>query len=182
MTVVLWLLLVQGTLGAFDTIYYHELHAGLPGRPEASPELKLHALRDFIYSAIFASLPWLSFRGAFAMLLAVLLLAEVVITLADFVIEDTVRRSQGGVARGERVMHAVMGIVYGAFLAHLLPVWWGWLGEPTALVITPVDVPRPLAFALTLMAGGVALSGVRDLLAALGVEAARWPHGPAARS
>jgi hypothetical protein len=176
MAVALWLLFVQGLIGAFDTVYYHEYRARLPARPEAAPELKLHAARDFIYAAIFASLPWVAFRGAYAVGLGVLLLAEIVITLADFVVEDSVRRPQGGVFKGERVMHAIMGIVYGAMLANLLPVWWVWLGEPTALVIAPAEVPRPLAITLVLMGAGVGASGVRDMLAAYGVKAAQWPH------
>ena len=57
MAVVLWLLAVQGATGAFDTLYFHEYRARLPGRPEAVHELRLHALRDFIYVGIFAALP-----------------------------------------------------------------------------------------------------------------------------
>lgn len=176
MAVALWILFVQGLIGAFDTLYYHEYRARLPVRPEAAPELKLHAARDFIYAVLFASLPWVAFHGAFAVLLLALLLAEIVITLADFVVEDGVRRPQGGVFKGERVMHAIMGITYGAMLAHLLPVAWAWLGEPTALVLVPVAVPRWLAGTMVLMGAGVGASGVRDLLAAWGVRAAQWPH------
>ena len=71
-----------------------------------------------------------------------------------------------------------MGIVYGAMLANLLPVDVGRgsvcrLGLPGPL---PADAPRPLAIRAALMAAGVAASGVRDLLAARGVKAARWPH------
>jgi hypothetical protein len=176
MAVALWLLFVQGLIGAFDTLYFHEYRARLPARPEAAPELKLHAARDFIYAAIFASLPWIAFRGAYALVLAALLAAEIVITLADFVVEDAVRRPQGGVFKGERVMHAIMGIVYGAMLANLLPVLAAWLAAPTELAIAPADIPRPLAIVLVLMGAGVGASGVRDLLAAYGVKAAQWPH------
>lgn len=176
MNVVLWLLLVQGGMGAFDTLYFHEYRARLPARPEAAPELKLHAARDFIYAAIFAALPWYAFRGAWTYVLAALLLAEIVITLADFVVEDSVRKPQGGVFKGERVAHALMAIVYGAMLGHLVPVMWSWAGEQTSLAYSPVNVTPALSIALVLMAGGVAASGVRDLLAALGVKAAQWPH------
>jgi len=179
MEAVMWLLFAQGLMGAFDTLYYHEFRARLPARPEARPELKLHAARDFIYAVIFGSLPWLAPRGAYAALLAALLLAEIGITLADFVVEDTVRRPQGGVFKGERATHALMGIVHGAILAFLLPMLWHWVGEPTALVIAPPAIPLPLALALSAMAAGVAVSGVRDLLSAFGVKAAQWPHrGP----
>ena len=49
-------------------------------------------------------------------MLFALLLAEISITLWDFIEEDNIRR----LPAGERAMHAVMGIVYGAFLASLI--------------------------------------------------------------
>jgi hypothetical protein len=173
MAVVLWTLLVQGSLGALDTLYYHEWRARLPGRPEARVELLLHAFRDFVYAGIFATLPWFALHGWWAGVLAVALATEIVITLTDFVVEDTVRRPQGGVFAGERVMHAIMAIIYGGMLANLLPILWTWFGSPTALVAAPVAVPALLRLLLLAMAVGVGLSGVRDLLAALGVS--RWP-------
>ena len=176
MSVVLWLLLVQGSMGAFDTLYYHEFRARLPARPEARPELFLHAARDFVYAAIFALLPHFSFQGAWALVLLGMLLVEILITLTDFVVEDGVRRSQGGVFPGERVMHAVMGIVYGAMLAFLLPEVWAWWAAPTGLVAAVIPGPDWRVPLLGLMAVGVALSGVRDLLSALGVRGAAWPH------
>ncbi len=45
----LWLLGVQGVIGAFDTIYYHEWKARLPALGKhAAKELRLHAVRDFL--------------------------------------------------------------------------------------------------------------------------------------
>jgi hypothetical protein len=44
----LWLLALQGALGAFDTLYYHEWRARLPaGGDSTRDELRLHAARDF---------------------------------------------------------------------------------------------------------------------------------------
>jgi len=61
MTVALWLLFIQGVIGAFDTFYYHEWRARLPARgAQSAPELKLHAARDFFYAVLFATLPWLA--------------------------------------------------------------------------------------------------------------------------
>jgi hypothetical protein len=58
MTTVLWLLGALGLLGAFDTIYFHEIRGQLPARlPGLSPELKLHAGRSFIYVACSARCP-----------------------------------------------------------------------------------------------------------------------------
>ena len=180
MSTALWILFAQGVLGASDTLYYHELRARLPalGR-RVRGELFLHAARDFIYAIVFGSLPWVAFRGAFTAALLVLLAAEIVITLADFVVEDTVRKPLGGVYPGERVMHALMGIVYGAFLANLAPILLTWWAQPTGLDAAPADVAPLLRWALTAMAGGVFLSGVRDLLAGLGVRHACFPYARA---
>ena len=41
----LWLMVLQGCLGAFDTIYHHELTQALPQRVTAQRELKIHAIR-----------------------------------------------------------------------------------------------------------------------------------------
>jgi hypothetical protein len=53
MIVALWLLGIQGVIGAFDTIYYHEWRARLPARGKlAASELKLHAARDFLWDSL----------------------------------------------------------------------------------------------------------------------------------
>jgi hypothetical protein len=58
-----------------------------------------------------------------------------------------------------------MGIVYGAFLAFLLPQLARWWGEPTRLAAADAGVPAWLRTMLVLMAAGVFLSGLRDLAA-----------------
>ena len=93
MTTALTLLLVQGCLGAFDTVWFHEHKLHLPQDPTARRELRLHASRDFIYAAIFAGLAWASWDGLWAGILAALLLLEIVITLTDFLEEDQIGRA-----------------------------------------------------------------------------------------
>jgi hypothetical protein len=179
----LWLLALQGLLGAFDTLYYHEWRARLTARgPAAYPELRLHAARDFLYALLFATLPALLFRGVSALGLALVLLAEIVITLQDFMIEDRVRAGFGGVLPGERATHAIMGIVYGAMLACLIPTLRAWWQAPTALVYAGASVPEGLRLVLWAMAAGVALSGVRDLGAVFGLAASAWPWDAAVAS
>jgi len=171
----LWLLAVQGAIGAFDTFYYHEWRARLPALPGARPELRLHAVRALIYAVLFASIPRVEWRGAWAYVLASLLAAEIFITLRDFVVEDGVRAPLGGVFAGERVTHTVMAIIYGAMLANLLPALLGWRHEPTALAPHTQTVPAELVWLLTLMSVGVAASGLRDAYAALGLPGGGWP-------
>jgi hypothetical protein len=176
---VLSLLAVQGALGAFDTVYYHEWRARLPAHgARVGTELKLHAARDFIYAIVFGTLPSVAWEGAWAFVLGALLAAEIGITLADFIVEDRVRRPLGGVYSGERATHAVMEIVYGAMLALLVPVMVRWSFLPTALAATvdPGGPPLPaLVWILRAMAVGVFLSGLRDLAAALKLPGAAFP-------
>ena len=65
-----YLLGVLAILGAADTLYFHEWRARLPGMGKrARAELQLHALRDFVYSVLFGTLPWLAWQGWWAAVL-----------------------------------------------------------------------------------------------------------------
>src|SRR5262249_57460212 len=91
MTVALWLLAILGVIGAFDTLYYHEWRARLPARGRlAASELKLHAARDFFYAVLFATLPWLAWQGAWVLALGGAIVAEIILTLTDFIVQITV--------------------------------------------------------------------------------------------
>ena len=166
MKAVLVLLILQGCLGAFDTIYYHEYRLRLPSLVSAQRELKLHATRDFLYAVILASLAWTSWNGFLAPLLVCLLLAEVSITLLDFSEEDRTRK----VPAGERSTHVVMAIVYGSFLASLLPEIWNWLRLSTGFQRHDYGL---LSWVLTALAIGVCISGLRDLHAASAATATK---------
>lgn len=176
MTAALWLLAIQGVIGAFDTLYYHEWRARLPARgPHAAPELKLHAARDFLYAILFGTLPWIAWHGGWLVALSAVIVAEIFLTMADFVVEMTVRKPIGDVYGGERITHAIMGILYGAMVANLIPSLLDWWSLPTGLVVAPPAIPEPLRWALCVMSAGVFLSGARDLYAALGMPHAAWP-------
>ena len=176
MKTALWMLALQGVIGAFDTLYYHEWRARLPARGRAmAAELHLHAARDVFYAVLFGTLPWIAWRGLWVAALAGVLVTEIVLTLWDFVVESFVRKPLGDVYPGERVTHAIMGILYGGMLAYLLPTLRAWWRLPTALVFAPADVPALLRWALTAMAAGVFLSGMRDLYAASGAPRGGWP-------
>ena len=176
MIVALWLLGLQGIIGAFDTVYYHEWRARLPARgKQAASELKLHAARDFFYAVLFATLPWLAWHGLWVLVLVGVFVAEIILTLTDFVVEIAVRKQLGDVYAGERVTHAVMGILYGAMIAKLIPALAVWWALPTALVVEWADIPAVLQWSLFAMAAGVFLSGARDLYAALELPYGSWP-------
>ncbi len=152
--------MVQACLGAFDTLYYHEYMLKLPHCDHTGIELRLHASRDFAYAIIIGSLAWLTWHGVWIWILGTLLLAEICITLWDFIEEDKIRK----LPPGERAMHAIMGIVYGSFLAYLIPQMLIWAGEPTGFGTAYHGFP---GWVLSLVAAGVFFSGVRDLIASL---------------
>jgi hypothetical protein len=178
---VLYLFATQGLIGAFDTLYYHEYRARLAGGGLVTrEELTLHGVRDLVYALLFGSLPFLRYEGGLAWLLAALVAFEIVITMRDFVVEDRTRKPLGGVYPGERITHAIMGIIYGGALAHLLPEIWAASSRPTAFVRW--DAPPLLALALSAMSLGVFLSGIRDLAAAWGPAWCRFPWGESGRA
>jgi len=174
--IALRLLVALALLGAADTLYYHEWRARLPAMGVAArDELRLHAARDFVYAILFATIPWIAWQGFYVFVLAALLLIEVILTLWDFVVEDWIRKPLGGVYPGERVMHAIMGIVYGAALAFLIPTMHAWWRLPARLAAAAPPPSVILGCILTVMAAGVFLSGVRDWCASSGMRGSAWP-------
>jgi uncharacterized protein (TIGR01777 family) len=153
------LLIVQGLMGAFDTLYHHELTVGLPQRYSARLELCIHAIRALLYGLLFAGMAHFAFHGLWALVVAGIVLIEVGLTLWDFVIEDRSRK----LPATERVLHTVLaingGAVFGLYSLQLLH----WSEFTTALVAVDLGWRGWL---LTLFAVGVAASGVRDALAA----------------
>ena len=159
MILALAVLLVLGAMGSLDTLYYHEWKLRLPETPTARRELRLHAARDFAYALVFGSLAWVTWNGMLVWPLAGILGFEILVTLTDFIEEDRTRK----LPAGERVMHAVMGITYGVFLALLFPEASAWWTRATGF--GPADYGL-VSWVLTIFAAGVLASGVRDLRAA----------------
>ncbi|MEC5159737.1 MULTISPECIES: TIGR01777 family oxidoreductase [unclassified Janthinobacterium] len=155
----LQLMAAQGCLGAFDTLYHHELTEALPQRASARLELAIHSVRALIYSVMFIGLSAWSWHGAWALALLAIFVVEILLTLWDFVVEDRTRL----LPATERVTHTVLAINGGAFITLLVLNTPPWLAEPTALVWQPFGA---LSVFLALCGVGVAASGVRDGLAA----------------
>lgn len=180
MTAVLVLLLVNAALGAWDTLWYHEYRARLTARlDDTAAELRLHAARDGIYVGLYGFLAVFEPRGLVVGVVFAALAAEIAITLADFVIEDRDRPAIGGLAPGERVLHSVMAIVYGAMLARLVPVLMAGIHEPTGATLH--DAPVALSVGALLAAMGIAISGTRDFLALGGFDPI-WTVGDRSRA
>ena len=177
----LQLMAIQGCLGAFDTLYHHELTEALPNRAGAGRELSIHAVRALIYSALFIGLSSWAFHGLWALVLLVVFIVEIALTLWDFVVEDRTRL----LPATERVTHTILAMNGGAFIALLALNTPAWLAQPTALAWQPNGA---LGVFLALCGIGVVVSGLRDALAAraIGKRAQEAPDavdfGPAGRS
>lgn len=115
------ILAVQTVLGALDNILHHEITERLPSRPSARKELALHTGREAIYGVLFLVFAWTEPAGLFAAAVLALILAEVAITIADFIEEDRTRH----LPPFERVLHTVLAVLFGTFLALICP----WLVE-----------------------------------------------------
>ncbi|MBV8656472.1 MAG: TIGR01777 family oxidoreductase [Burkholderiales bacterium] len=155
----LMLLALQGVMGAFDTIYHHELGVALPARRGAQTELRLHALRALLYGVLFAFMAWLRPHGIWVALPAVVIVVEIGLTLRDFVIEDRTRL----LPASERVTHTLLAVNGGALFALYGLQLLAWSGQASGLTMASAT---PLVWVLTAMAVGVAASGIRDAFAA----------------
>jgi uncharacterized protein (TIGR01777 family) len=160
MTLLFTLMVVQALLGGFDNLWHHEITEQLPRKRSAAPELALHAAREFLYAYLFFALAWYEWHGSWAALIGAVFVAEVVITLADFIVEDQTRH----LPKLERILHSVLAITVGAVLITLAPVLMMWGAEPTA--IRPVT-HGALSWVFTLVSAGVLAWSVRNTLAVL---------------
>src|SRR6201997_508456 len=156
----LWILIsIQIAMGAFDTFYHHEMTERLAWRLSQRRELRLHGVRNILYALLFLTLGWLEVHGLWAVLIIVILVAEVVITLMDFVEEDLSRK----LPASERINHTLLALNYGAILVLLMPVLIEWAGQATDVKLVSYGYWSFLAAA---SAFGVVLFGIRDLAAA----------------
>jgi uncharacterized protein len=160
MTPLLWTLIaIQIVMGVFDTFYHHEFTERLAWRPSQRDELKLHALRNWLYALLFVVLGSFEVHGLLAMLVIAVLALEVIITLMDFIEEDLSRK----LPPSERVNHTLLAINYGAILVLLLPVLIGWAMQPTAIMAAYHGMLSLISVAAAIGAG---LCGLRDITAA----------------
>ena len=152
------LLVVQGLMGAIDTLLNHELIEALPRRREARRELALHFAREAVYAALFLGLAWFAWLGAFAAAIAMLLVAEVTITVSDELVENRIRV----LPQNERALHVFLTLNFGAIIALAVPMLLDWGANPTELA--PAHHGW-MSWALSLFGVSSAAWSLRDLLA-----------------
>ena len=107
MTPLLWTLIaIQIAMGVFDTFYHHEFTERLAWRPSQRFELRLHGVRNMLYAFLFLVLGWFEVHGLLAIVIVAVLVAEIAITLMDFVEEDMSRK----LPASERINHTLLAI------------------------------------------------------------------------
>ena len=173
MDIVLTMFCIQGVVGAFDNLWHHQLTERLHTRPAARTELTLHTVREFLYGIIFLGLAWLTWSGAWAVVLAVLLAIEVVVTMWDFIEEDRSRP----LPPFERALHTVLAINFGALLAIFAPVWLDWVSAPTDLTPAQHGV---LSWLMTGIGVGVLGWAVYDVRVVYRLSVPDWRRHPIA--
>ncbi len=164
MTDLVWsLFILQAMMGCVDSLAHHEFTEGLAWRTDQIRELKLHSLRNFLYTIIFAVFAWLEPRGLIAWAIMGLLGIELCITLLDFAEEDQTRK----LPVSERMLHTLLTINFGALLGLITPLLIQLGSKTTAAAMDwkPLLTPLFSVFAL-----GCAILGLHELKAALRLE------------
>src|SRR5215469_4900238 len=163
MVVPFYLLLIAGHVGFFDVLYFHHYRFKLYARVESQREVLLHALRHLIYGAQFLIISNLRFRGSALMLLVLLYLADACVAWLDAWEETASRRSLGGLARGEYLMHIVLSFLIGAYLLSVFQATWPDRLLPTAILVAPPPVPIVFRLLMNAMGLGALAFSARDL-------------------
>lgn len=157
MLITLTILVIHGFLGAIDTVWNHEWKARLPTTPEAIEEQRIHAVRGSLLTFFFGGLAFFEWHGAWAWLLSGIILAEIILTLVDFVVEDRTRR----LPPEERVLHGILGITGGAFVTLLVPHLLVWAAQDSALIVVTYGWH---SWVLAAMSIGLLVFTIRDAL------------------
>jgi uncharacterized protein (TIGR01777 family) len=167
------LITIQAILGGIDNLWHHEITERLPARRAAAGELSLHALREFLYAFLFLGLAWFQWLGHWAYLIAAVLACEIVVTLADFLVEDKTRR----LPAFERMLHTVLALNYGAVLAFLVPALIEWSKAPSG--VRPTS--HSFSWAFTVFGIGLIAWSVRNAIAVLSLRRPpEWVRNPIA--
>lgn len=153
-------LIAHGVIGGLDVFINHEWLARLPSRPGCAGEEGLHSARECVFAALFASLAWFEWHGAFVWWIVALFALETAISARDVVVEADVRT----LPVSERVLHLFLFMNLGVMFTLTGQALLDWRALPTGLA--PVDHGWA-SWVLSAMAVGAFAWGVRDCRAAL---------------
>ena len=175
-TIAFSLLLIVGHLGAFDVLYFHWWRCRLADRPECRREVLWHTARHLIYGLQFLWVANLRFHGAALIALVVLYAADVFVAWADVWEERDSRRAQGGLPRGEYLMHIILSVLVGGYMMAVFAACWPDRALPAAVVVDPPQVPVLLRALMSAMGATAFVVFAHDLWRWI-----RWPARMEAR-
>ena len=153
-------LLVHAVIGGTDVVVNHELIAKIPSRPNARPEQCLHSARELVFAILFVALAWYEWHGWTALAIAALLLAELLISTIDTVIEVDTRV----LPVSERVLHVLLFVNMGVVVTLVGQALLAWWPLPTGIVRASHGAPGIALSVLALVALGWS---ARDALSVL---------------
>lgn len=153
-------LIVHGFIGFLDVVINHEWLAKLPSRPECIAEERLHSAREFLFAALFASLAWFEWHGAFVWWIVALFAGELLVSARDVVVEGEVRQ----LPASERFLHLFLFTNLGVMTTLTVLALIEWVAMPAGLA--PV-YHGWASWVLSAMALGALGWALRDGLAAL---------------
>lgn len=156
----LFALIAQGLIGGADVIVNHKVIAQVPARDNAGPEEVLHSARECIFGTLFFALAWFEWHGVAVLFIAGLLLAEVVVSTVDTVLEFDTRL----LPVTERVAHVFLFVNLGILVTLVGQALLAWGDRPSAIVGVDYGAVSWLLSGLAVLALGWS---VRDGLNAL---------------
>jgi hypothetical protein len=153
----IYALMLHGLIGGLDVFLNHELLARLPAQSWSGPEQRMHSAREALFFAIFTSLAWFEWHGAAVWWIALLYLAEVLVSARDVVIEGDTRV----LPAPERVLHLFLFMNLGALLVLVGQAGLVWHALPGG--VRPTDYGWA-SWVLSVMGIGALVWTIRDAL------------------
>lgn len=166
MKIVLYLLIWQGAVGAYDALRNHEWKENLPNRPAAATEQFIHGARELLLACLFIGLAWFEWKGAMAWVIIALLAAEIALTGWDYIVEDKTRI----LSPNETILHLMLSMGGGACVALLIPELLQWSVLPDGLNLTGYGIA---SWVLTLSGAGAFIWSIRDFRSAARLSSLR---------
>ncbi|MBS2032908.1 MAG: hypothetical protein JST54_33860 [Deltaproteobacteria bacterium] len=169
----LTLLILMGSIGSIDSLYFHLYRFRLYAQPSSRIETLTHVVRGLTFCAtlsiLLAGVP----RGAWYWAVAAVFGVDFVDDVVDVLIEPGSRRPLGGLPPAEYLIHMVVMAVTGAIWVSFLTAGWATRNAPTALEPWAGTLPGWMVWDARLMAAGGA--GLALLELGLMWHAARRP-------
>lgn len=139
-------------IGAFDAIYYHLYRLRLYARPSSRAETATHVARGVIIGSAALLLAFYEPRGAWFVVVALLLGLDFANNVVDVLLEPRSRAAIGGLPPMEYAIHIVGATASGAITGAFLAVAWPLVRLPTELA--PANLPAWLSWNATLTGTG----------------------------